>query len=1160
MHLLAGESSEKTLRSIARFKKIAFFLCTLFLLPKFSDAQQQLRFEHIGREQGLSYSHVRCIHQDSRGFMWIGTLEGLNRYDGYEFTVFKNNENPHSIGHNYIIDIQEDSQGNLWIATLDGGLNKFDREKEQFVQYTAKPGLAGYLSSNAVQSIHIDKDDNLWVGAYSDYEPGLGEERDGVGGLNFFDRKNNKFIAYSTSKDDSSSIKGQSIEDIIEDYKGNLWIATSKSGLKLFDRETLKFTTYLHHPDDPTSICSNNVTDIFEDRNKNLWIGTDIGLCLFDPETGVFSDISKGRPLPKHKVLSIGEDLSGKIWVGTENGGLLVLDPQQGSWYNYIHEPNNLASLNNNSIWAIYRDNIGDMWLGTYSGGINLYSRGGNKFIHYTQDVANKGLNNNTIFCIREDAEGNLLLATDGGGVNIFNRENGTFTYLMHEDGNPNSICGNHVISVLEDSQKNIWVGTWGKGLTKYNKLKNSYTHYKYNPSDENSISSNYPYYIYEDSQRTVWIATYWGGVNRYDRAKDQFIRYDRSDKSATNTIISDLIQSIAEDHDGNLWFGTVGGGLDMLNRRTGEFIHYQTDSANNKAISNDVVTSILIDSLNNPWVGTADKLNYLDRKTNKFSAFGTENGLVHNYIRGIVDDGKGNLWVSTDGGISKFHVATKAFENFGVADGLQAPEFKTHAYLKSKDGVIFFGGTNGFNEFHPDSIKIDRYEPPLVFTNFQIFNEPVAIGVKGSVLKRSITETNEIELTHRESVISFEFASLNYSKRRTKHYSYILEGFDQKWNNIGAKRTITYTNLKPNKYTLKVRGLNNAEEWSENIAQLIIIVKPAFWTTWWFQTLIVLIIGGITYGLYLYRVRLIHVQKQQLEKQVASRTSELQHLNVELNHHAKRLEKANVEINRQRAEVERLYTDAKDSIRAAEAIQKSILPTTNEIRHFLPDFFVFYKPKDVVGGDFYWFEAIDDKLILAVADCTGHGVSGALMSINGYHLLNKAIYNLEGEITAAALLDQLQKEFAEDLYDKGQDNGMEIALCVISPNEGKLQYSGAGCPLYLLRNQNLIQIKPNFISIGLIGSQKGKFKNHEVALNPDDVIYMFSDGYPDQIGGTGDSKYMYPRFRELLQKIGALHAKDQIHELNQELEQWRGDVEQIDDILVVGFKVPDHL
>jgi signal transduction histidine kinase/ligand-binding sensor domain-containing protein/DNA-binding response OmpR family regulator len=834
--------------------------CLLWcLLPGFFFAgfaqRQNLKFEHLDINAGLSQNHIMSILQDSRGFMWFATRDGLNKYDGYKFTVYKNDANDGtSISNNFISGIVEDSKGFIWVATRAGGLNRYDKEKNTFTRFKNNPKNSNSLSSDLATSLSKDSEDNLWIST--------------EGGLNYFEPRKKNFTHYNIYA-----------RYVFEDSRHNLWVGTYENGLNLFDKKTKTFKSFRYNKNDSTSLSNDNVSIIFEDSKQQLWVGTvGGGLNLFVRNTGKFRrfvhDLRNSNSLPANVVFTIGEDNASNLWVGTENGGLSIYNSATGIFELYQHDEIDNKSISHNSVYSIYRDNNDNMWIGTFAGGVNIVTKNSNHFAHFKHTSDEKSLNNNNVLCMEESNNGKIWVGTDGGGLNLFDPETKAITHYVHSETNKNSICGNYVLSVLEDSYQNVWVGTWADGVTVFNPKKNTYRHFKNNPANVSSLSNNNAWVIFEDANKNIWIGTYGGGLNLYDPASNSFTHFTDGKENASTK----KIQSITEDQNGNLWLGTDGGGLQVFHKQTKSFTSY-IHQENKNSISDNRVTYACQDKLGNYWINTMVGLNYLDIKQQRFTVYTTADGLPNNVIFGLLEDAKGDLWISTNRGLSRFNPQTKKFKNFGIEDGLQSYEFKMRAFCKANSGAMYFGGINGFNEFYPDKIKTDSFDPPLVLTDFEIFNKevPIAKNEKDpSPLKKDISETKEITLPYKNSVFSFEFASLNYTVAENKKYAYMLEGFDNNWNEIGTNRTATYTNLNPGKYIFKVKGLNNEGEWSSKNIAIELTITPPFWLTWWFKLLAVVSVVGGAVAFYRFRINVIKSQKIKLQQLVEKQTSQL--------------------------------------------------------------------------------------------------------------------------------------------------------------------------------------------------------------------------------------------------------------------------------------------
>ncbi len=844
-------------------------LFLLLVFPAMVSAQKkQLQFSHFQTNEGLSQSNVLCILQDSRGFMWFGTREGLNRYDGYNFTVYKNDpKDKNSISGNFISNIIESRDGNIWIATWGDGLCRYNILTNRFTSYKNDLSNKGSLSSNFVNAVAEDKEGNIWAGTED-------------AGLNMLNIKTGQFVHYRNQKNNVASVSDDFIKTIVQDSEHNLWIGTVNGGLNLFNPSAKTFTRFLHNEKDSTSLSDNFVYTIFEDSKHRLWIGTSSGGCnLFIRNTGKFiryqHDTRNNNSLVNNRVHALGEDKDHNIWIGTENGGLSVYNAETKTFTNYIHDEPNETSISSNSIYSICRDTKGNMWVGTFNGGVD-FSNADTKFTHYKHTSLPNSLSNNFVLYIYEDRRHKMWIGTDGGGLNLFDPQTGSFTHYLHQEGNANSIAGNYILSLCEDSDDNLWIGTVGQGISVYNESKNSFRQFKHDDKDSNSVSSNDPTFILEDKEKNIWIGTYGGGLNLYNPANNSFTSYHYNSKDA-NSISSNKINSITEDSQGNLWIGTDGKGLNCFNKRTKIFSHYLHSNTKNSIASNNVDV-VYEDGNKNLWFSTMNGLSFLNIKTGRFTNYTTADGLPSNNVFGILPD-KNNLWISSSRGISKLDLTTKKFTSFDVVDGLQGDEFKEKAYYKDHLGNMYFGGNNGFNVFHPADIKPSPFNPPLLLTGFEIFNKavPVAADDKDpSPLKQDITKTKSITIPYSSSVINFSFASLNYTSPQKKQYAYMLTPFDKSWNDAGTRHTATYTNLDPGEYVFMVKGLDNEGKWSSTMASINLIVTPPFWLTWWFKLLIALAIASSCIGFYLYRINAVKAQKKVLEKQVQERTQQL--------------------------------------------------------------------------------------------------------------------------------------------------------------------------------------------------------------------------------------------------------------------------------------------
>jgi signal transduction histidine kinase/CheY-like chemotaxis protein/ligand-binding sensor domain-containing protein len=853
------------------FFKTCFQIFLVIVCINASAQIKNLRFEHISTNRGLSHSNVQGLVQDKQGFMWFATRDGLNKYDGYKFTVYKNVSNDStSISNDNLSEVIEDIDGNLWIGTWGGGLNLFDKTSEKFIRYRHDDQNPNSIAEDFITTIARDKSGNLWIGTSNK-------------GLDFFDRKTKKFLHFVNNPLSDQSIIDNRVTFVLLDAD-NLWVGTRK-GISIYNTITKAFSHILSDPSDSKSLIGDDVTVLFQDSKKNLWIGTHgAGLDQYNPSDKTFrhfvNDLAGTNSLAHDNIHCIAEDMDGNIWIGTDNGGLSVYNPGAGEFYNYRHDPIDPGGLNDNSILCLFRDAKGNMWIGSYNDGMNLYNRE-IKFVHYRHTSSPSSLNHNLVLSIAEGSGNNLWIGTDGGGINEFNRTTGKFKHYVHDQNNINSLGGNFVVDVIEDSRGVVWAATWGDGLTTFNPATKKFKRYKHDSKNPSSISANDVWTVFEDREHNIWVGTYGGGLERYDREHDAFVHFAHNplDKE---TISNNSVFNIVEDSKGYLWIGTDGGGINRFDGKSKKFKAYMHDP-NANTISNNIVEGILEDKLGNLWLGTGLGLNYFDTKIEQFTHYQISDGLPGSLVYGLLADDEENIWISTNKGLSRFNPTTKKFKNFTLADGLQSEEFKWHAYCKTKDGAMYFGGKNGFNEFYPAKIKPVHFDPPVVLTSFEIFNRPVPIGKAGdAILTAPISQTKEIKISYDQSVFSIEFASLVYTNPETKQYAYMLEGFDKTWTDNGKANEVTYTNLDPGTYTFKVRGMDNEGNLSENITELVITITPPYWATWWFRLLMFLIGTSILLSFFIRRMNRLQKQQHILEKMVFERTVRLEKLTEE--------------------------------------------------------------------------------------------------------------------------------------------------------------------------------------------------------------------------------------------------------------------------------------
>lgn len=824
-----------------------------------------LRFDRIGIEQGLSQSSVRVIFQDSIGFLWFGTEDGLNRYDGYAFKTFKPDpDNPDSLSDRWITSIVEDRDGYLWIGTRQGGLNRYDPRTEKFTVFRNDKGNPSSISDDHINVLYLDNSNNLWVGTEQ--------------GLDTLDRNSGTFLHYSYNPFTPDSLTGKSVTAIHQDSRGRLWVGTSSGGLNQFNLQSKKFTPYQNNPEDITTISSDHVTAIIDPGDSTLWVGTWFGLNRFDPNTGEFKRYTRSENDPQsiagNRINALQIDSTGNLWIGTNNG-LDRLSKAGGRFIHYVNDPSYGKSLSNNYILAIHEDRGGVLWFGTYGGGVNKYDRLRDNFAYYRHNPENPNtLSGNFVFPIHVDSEGYAWIGAFGTGLNRLTWSTGQVVRYQHADSKPNSIASNILYSIHEDQDGVLWIGT-ANGLDRFDRRTFNFIHYQRDPDNPASLSANTVFEVYVDRSNNVWVGTV-GGLDLFDRKTGTFKHYTPQ-VGNPDSLSSSTVDVIYEDRDGNLWVGTSENGLNKLDPQTEKFTQYHYDPNDKKSLSNESILSIHQDVRGRLWIGTGGGgLNLYDPQTDSFSYFLEKDGLPNGVVYGILEDDLGYLWLSTNFGISRFDPETKTFHNFDADDGLQSNEFNLGAFAKGRDGELYFGGVNGLTIFHPLSIFENPYLPQVTLTALTQDNQPIT-------LDSSIETAKQVVLEWPQNSLEFEFAALSFNQPHKNEYAYFLEGFDSNWHYIGTKRDGRYTNLPGGEYTLLLKAANSNGVWNETPVRIDVKVVPPFWQTIWFRVLLAFALLGAVAGGIRLRTRTIQDRNRQLERLVRERTSALEKRNQEI-------------------------------------------------------------------------------------------------------------------------------------------------------------------------------------------------------------------------------------------------------------------------------------
>ena len=1110
-------------------------------------------------DQGLALSSVSCGFKDRIGNLWFGTQGGgVSKYDGKSFTNFSTTQ---GLVNNTIFSIIEDKTGNFWFAT-QGGVSRYDGKN--FKNYTTANGL----SNNRIFSILEDKNGLLWFATNG-------------GGINMFDGKT--FKQYTT---ENSNLSSMSFNKIIEDSKGNLWFGTSNAGVTKYDGKNFTNINTL------AGLAGNNVFSIAEDKKGNIWFGTlGNGLSKYNGKT--FTNYSTLEGLGSNDIFSITQDSVGGLWFGTNGGGVsklieaAILGGEQKQYFlNYTTN----QGLANNHVASITEDNSGNLWFGTLGDGISRYD--GKSFTGYATE---QGLSNNVVFSAIEDKKGCLWFSTIGGGVSKY--DGLSFTNFTESQGLPT----NTVRSSILDKDGNIWFGTNREGVCKYD--GKSFTTY----TEDQGLANNTILSIAQDKKGNLWFGTYGGGVSKFDG--QSFTNYKMQQGLA-----NDFVRAIVEDKNGNLWFGTFGGGVSKFNGKS--FTNYTTLHG----LANNMVYSIHEDKYGDLWFGTdgggVSKLNtHVSNSDNLFTNYSTADGLSNDVVLAIVEDKPNDLlWFGTNEGLSGLKLSSQKnkkespvkFENYNNKTGYPIKDINTNSLLIDSKGIIWAGTGDklvrfDYNGLHKSlkpqnvfiqSLKINNttiswYDLKTATSQKQITNItdstiiPANVIEEVNVFGRTLTESERVEMQQKfkniqfDSVsrfysvpenliipyelnkVTFDFVAIEPAKNSLVRYQYILEGYDNDWSPITDKPTATFGNISEGSYTFKIKAQSPDGFWGEPVLYTFKVLPP-WYRTWWAYGTYLIIAFAVFYSFFRWRMASLRKDKEVLEQTVFERTAEVV------------MQKDEAEFQRKDADKQRNLVEEKnkniiDSINYAKRIQDALLKEGEQIDKHLPEHFILYKPKDIISGDFYWSLEKQGHLYLAVADCTGHGVPGAMMSMLGIAFLNE-ITSTEKLLTPAEILDKLRERIIKELSQTGKEgdskDGMDISISRLNLSNKELQWSGANNSLYIIsseikeyKNEEVREIKPNKQPIGY-HSKMHPFTNHTIQLEPGVGFFLFTDGFADQFGGPKGKKYMYSKFKETLILLQQQPMVKQKQLLNDKFESWKGDLEQLDDVCVVGMRV----
>ncbi len=1032
-----------------------------------------------------------------------------------------------------IYAIIQDKRGYLWLGTDGGGLCYFDGK--EFNNYTRQDGLSG----NIVRSIMQDSKGNLWIGTDN--------------GITVYDG----FEFYRL--EEKLGLSDKQVMKFLEDSKGTIWACTAMGGLYKMNwmgKDSVLFDAFTTEQ----GLITDLVFDIHEDQYNRLWLAMYGGINVIIPEkdTILIHTIESGWQLPARFITCIEEDSNGDIWFGSNDLGVFQFKDITQESYGEIVSFNTKNGMNDNQVWDIYSLDEDQIWMATYNGGINIYSNG--TFRYYTQE---HGLPSNEIHTILQDDERNIWLGTLNDGLCKFLGNHFSHYGVYEGLSDPN------VSAIDYSTDGTLWIGTTGGGLMKA-EWKNGERRFNYFTTElgliENNITS-----LCVDQDNTVWFAYSQNGVGKFDGQR--FYHYTKE-----NGLINDNVYCVYVDSKGDLWCGTSGG---ISNFNEDGFLN----SISAGLSDSKEVQTIIEDSRGNMWFGTLNGLSRYDWE-NMYN-YDEAEGLEDKRIQALAEDHNGNIWIGTfGGGLYKFdygvddsllfrQIATdenissniinsllfqndstlivgtdKGFDvlvlnpegeirnvrNYDETNGFFGIENNINAICRGARNNIWFGTVSGLTKYAPDLEFINNEPPRIQLTGLKLWFEDIDWSNRAENIMPWNKIPEYLKLSHTDNNLTFNFTGISLTNPLKVRYRYMLKGLTTEWSPPITDNEVIYQGLNPGDYTFQVIAESGNGIWNEEPLAYSFTIKPPFWQTWWFITIVIIFVGLLIIAYIKYRERQLILKNRELEQKVQERTAE---------------------IRKQKEVIEAKNRDITDSIRYAKNIQDALLPSEKVLGDNVRDYFILYKPRDIVSGDFYWVKNVDMNLVVVAADCTGHGVPGAFMSLLGMSYLDD-IVEKERVTNPGRILNRLREEVITALKQKGIESeskdGMDVALCTIDLTKNKLQYSGANNPLYFLKDHELAEIKGDRMPVA-IHTKMTDFTTHPLTIDKGQTFYIFSDGYADQFGGPKGKKFKYTQFKELLLEIQDKGMLDQKEILDQRFEEWRGDLYQVDDVVVIGVR-----
>ncbi len=1072
--------------------------------------------KQLSINEGISNSRVTTIFQDSRGFLWVGTQDGLNRYDGYEFREYKHDPlDSATISGNFIQSIIETPDGNIWVGTKDNGIAIWERGTSSFSSLYSSLPENMQLSESDILGM-VENNGFVWA-VTPNYLVKIGVSLDVVTEYNHYNNvfKSGRYNSYP----------------VVFRQDNEVWIG-SKDGLLIFDLKKEAFSRFQSNG----IFLNDDISALLFAADSTVFVGSDSGLKKIDLKTNELSYIwAEDSQVGYVSINCIVKSVDDELWMGTQRGVELYKYPYSS---HSIYNKGKIGweSLRNMQITSMLFDRSGILWVGTKNRGLLKVILAEPKF-HSISAKSNAPFNLNTynFTAVVVDKNGVLWLGTDNDGLYRIDKEHNT---ARHYNVNSNLEYGfeDKVNCILEGEDGFLWLGT-PYGIFKINKYTGIVREFDYAGSIEfaNLLRHNSINDLLKDRLGDVWIATNFG-LYKYDKEKIISFFEDTGSPEETSGLCSDVVNVLHEDKQGWMWIGTKKG-VNYLKRAGERFSRISNISGEKLQLSDNDIISFGEGKDNIIWIGTRSGLSYYDKTKLRPGFFNNKKILEQTMICNVLLDDFNRIWIGANKGIYYISSDGKVF-TFTEVDGLPGYAFNARSAFKLKN-QLYFGGVEGLAYLNADSIKDNMVIPNVVVTGVDVLH-------KGKVINQYRGEVSEIEFKYKKNtIIKVDFAALEYTQPEHNWYKIKLENYDEDWREETQVNSVSFSNLSPGVYHLKILGANNDFVWNNKPQELIIRIIHPLWMTGFAYVFYILLAVFMIQLIINFSVRKYRIENKRLKEETDNKHR----------------------IEEQKESLTKINRSLTDSISYAKRIQEAIIPSEQVFRKLLPESFVYFGPKDIVSGDFYWIYEDKNKIFVAAVDCTGHGVPGAFMSIVGHGMLRN-IVEKQGVECPAEVMNRMNEEVLgvfkknsisslNDSFLYEVNDGMDMVFCVIDKKRKIMEFAGAYNPIYLIRDNEIFTFKGDRFSIGHNSGRR--FRKEGIKLLKDDIIYLFSDGYADQFGGPENKKFKYRRFRHLLLNIHKLPMSDQKAILHQKMEDWKNyqeiHQEQIDDILIVGIR-----